>query len=630
MHRSIVRAAVVTTVSIFVTKSASADFSLSLFHHSDAESALLNAPGQLEYGGAARFKTKLDQLRTAAGSNVLTVSNGDMFLAGPQLDATLSNAAAPFYDAVAQDLIGYNAFGLGNHEFDFTPTVTRRYIDQFTGSPKFVSANLDFTGEPQLSPLINTRLFKSTIVTVGGQQVGIVGATTPLLSSISSPGGTIINAVLPAVQAEVDHLRNNLGVNKIVLASHLQSISEELALIPQLRGVDIVLAGGGEELMSNAGVALVPGDSRPATLGGVPNQYPLIRTDADGSNVALVSTAGKYKYIGQLAVNFSDQGQVLTASGNPVRIASTTVDAVNGVAADPMVAAQVTAPVQAHVAVLQNTKIARSEVPLEGRRTGPNGTGIRLTETNLGNLMADSIRWQAAKSAAEASISLSGPIVGFQNGGGIRNDSLIPAAATPSPDTNISRFDAFSIAAFNNFTSIAQDVSATKVKQILEHSVANVGGGQFGHWSGLRFSYDPRLAPGSRIVDVTLEGAGPGGSDLLIIDEGVVQPGAPAIDLATIDFLTFGGDAYPLTDIAWTRFGVSYEQALENFMTASSGSIFGGLAGVNALIDSTNYPFTALDNPLGFDPARRIDAVPEPTIAALAAATLTLARRRTK
>lgn len=612
---------------------ASAQFTLTLFHHSDAESALLNAPGQAQYGGVARFKAKLDQLRTAAGPNVLTVSNGDMFLAGPQLDATLSNPAAPFYDALAQDLIGYNAFGLGNHEFDFGPSVTRRYVDQFAGSPKFLSANLDFANEPALASLVDGRLFKSTVVNVGGEQVGVVGATTPLLPTISSPGGVQVNPVLAAVQGEVDRLRNVVGVNKIVLASHLQSINEELSLIPQLRGVDVVLAGGGEELMANPGVPLVPGDSRPASLGGVPNQYPLIRTDADGRSVALVSTAGKYKYVGQLTVTFDAQGNVTTASGDPVRIASLTADPANGVAADPTLQAQVEAPVQAHTAVLQSTRIARTEVPLEGRRSGPNGTGIRSTETNLGNLMADSIRWQAARSVADAGVARSGPIVGLQNGGGIRNDSLIAAATDPAPAKNLSRFDAFSIAAFNNFTALAQDVSASKIKQILEHSVANVGGGQFGHWSGLRFSYDPRLPAGSRVVDVVLEAAGAGGTDLLIVDEGAVVPGAPAIDLATIDFLALGGDAYPLTDLQFARFGVSYTQALENYIVASPGMQFGGLAGLDGLIDGSNYPFTPLDNPLAFDDFRRIDAVPEPATAAvlaLAAAFAAVGRRRSR
>ena len=43
-----------------------ADFTLTILHNNDGESKLVNAPGQPDYGGVARFKTLLDGLRTAA------------------------------------------------------------------------------------------------------------------------------------------------------------------------------------------------------------------------------------------------------------------------------------------------------------------------------------------------------------------------------------------------------------------------------------------------------------------------------------------------------------------------------------------------------------------------------------
>jgi 5'-nucleotidase len=610
---------------------ARADFSITLLHNADAESALTGAPSQPEFGGVARFKTKLDQLRATAGGNVLTLSNGDMFLAGPQLDATLSNPAAPFYDAVAHDLMGYDAHSPANHEFDFGPSVFRRYLDTFGGGDdQFISSNADYSGEPTLAPLIGSKLKRSSVVTVGGQPIGLVGVLPQNLSEISSPGGVTTSPdTRLAIQTEVDLLRN-AGVNKIVLFGQQQALNNDLALLPQLRGIDVLISGGGEEILTNPGNPLVPGDSPApaAAIGGLPNQYPLrqtngnLLTDADGSPVAVVSLGGKYKYIGQLNLTFDDMGVITAASGNPVRVASTAADPVNGVAPDTTVQSQVVNPINAHIQVLRDTKIARSEVDLEGRRSGPNGTGIRRTETNLGNLVADSLRWQAARAASDGGNPIGGPIVGLQNGGGIRNDSLIAAATTPPPDKNLSRFDAFSINAFANFVVVAEDVPAAKIKQVLEHSVASIGGGQFGQWSGLRFSYDPRLPAGSRIVDVLLENAGSGGGELLIIDEGQVVPGAPAIDLATIDFLANGGDAYPLADLDFSLFSITYTQALENYLTAPAGSVFGGLAGLNGLVSASAYPFTPLDNPLAFDPSRRIDAVPEP--AALAAALLGL------
>jgi 5'-nucleotidase len=618
-----------------VASMADAQFSLTLFHHGDAESALLAAPSQPQFGGVARFKTKLDSLRTAAGPNVLTLSNGDMYLAGPQLDAVVSNPAAPFYDALAHDAMGYTAHAPANHEFDFGPGLFRRYLDQFQGGDdEFLSANADYSGEPLLAPLIGTKLKRSSVAVVGGQQIGLVGVLPQNLSVISSPGGvTTAPDTRAAIQAEIDTLRN-LGVNKIVLFGQQQALTNDLALLPQLRGVDVLISGGGEEILNNPGNPLVPGDSPapPPALGGLANQYPLrqsngnLLTDADGNPVAVVSVGGKYKYVGKLDLTFDANGVLTAASGNPIRVASTTADPVNGVAPDASIQSSVVDPVQNHVNGLQAARIARSEVPLEGRRSGPNGTGIRRTETNLGNLSADSLRWQAAKSAADGGRGLSGPIVGLQNGGGIRNDSLIPAAVNPPPDKNLSRFDAFSIHAFANFVTIAEDISATKLKQILEHSVANIGGGQFGQWSGLKFSYNPLLSVGNRVVDVFLPGFGPNGDDLQIIENGIVLAGAPLIDFATIDFLANGGDAYPLLDLSFTRFPVTYTQALEAYL--QSADVFGGLAGLNGLVGPDRYAMLPPDDAFAIDRTRRIDAVPEPSVLAPAALAAAFFRRK--
>ena len=608
------------------------NFTLTLLHHSDAESALIAAPGQPNFGGVARFKSKVDQLRSAATNPVLTLSNGDMFLAGPQLDAVRSNPAAPFYDALAQDLIGYTAHAPANHEYDFGPQFARRYYDQFQGGNDFfLGANIDYSAEPALSPLVGNKLRRSLVVEpAAGVRVGIIGILPSELSQISSPGNvsvTPLSQLVSVLQAEVDLLRAS-GVNKIVLMGQQQNIFNDIALIPQLRGVDVVISGGGSELVSNPGTLLVPGDVRPGTVGGLTNQYPLRVNDADGKSAVLVGGAGFYKYVGKLDITFDANGDVVTASGNPVRIASLTADAVNGVNADPTIQLQVVNPVQAHVAGLQATRIARTTVPLEGRRNGGPGIGIRVSETNLGSLTADALVWQGAKAEAADGTPLSGPIVGVQNGGGIRNDSLIAAAT--GVGENLSRFDAFSINAFTNFVVISEDVSATKIKQVLEHSVANIGGGQFGHWSGLRFTYFPDRSVGSRIGDVFLVGAGIGGADLQIIMGGLIDPNAPLIDFATIDFLANGGDGYPLRDLPFELFPLTYTDALENFIQASTSELFGGLTGLDRVIDETRYPALVRDDVRALSPGRRIDAIPEPSALGLIvpAAAVLMRRRR--
>lgn len=623
--------------------SAGSEFSLTLFHHSDAESALISAPGQPNFGGIARFKTKLDQLRAAAGANTLTLSNGDMFLAGAQFNASQAlPGTAPFYDGLGLSAIGYDAMGFGNHEFDFGPAVTRRFVTSIgpaasfpnvtpgAGAPRYLSSNLDFSGEPALADLVGTgRLARSQVITVGGQQVGIVSAVTPLLRSISSPGGVAVGAVLPAVQAEVDAMTAS-GVKHVVLLSHLQNISEELALIPLLRGVDVVVAGGGEELLANPGTALVAGDTRPNVIAGsISNQYPILRTDADNRQVALVSTAGQFKYVGQLSLTFNAEGVLTSASGNPVRIADVSVDAANGVVADPVVKSTVVDPVVAHTAVLANNRLAESQVPLEGRRVTPNPmVGIRASETNLGNLCADSLRWAAGLGAAEAGGGLDGSrLVALQNGGGIRNNTLIPAS--PSGERTITELDTFNINAFGNFVSVVKGLSAGNLKDVLEHSVANLSGGagQWGHWSGIEFIYDNTKPAGQRIFRAALL------DGTVLIDEYAAVGTAPLIDLATINFLVYGGDAYPIESLVnqlgleVITYPISYQEALELFITDNRS--FGGLEGLNGLISAEAYAPVGPDGLSQINPGRRIDAVPEPgALGVLIPVGLLLGRRR--
>ena len=175
------------------------------------------------------------------------------------------------------------------------------------------------------------------------------------------------------------------GVNKIILISHLQDVNEDLALAGELSGIDVMIAGGGDELLANEGDLLVPGDEEPF------GPYPLTATGADGVEIPVVTTAGDYKYVGRLVVTFDGEGNVaaIDESSGLVRVAGG--DNPDAIAPDPEVEAQVVTPVQTYVAELANQVIATSEVALEGRRE----PGVRTMETNEGNLMADALLWQA-------------------------------------------------------------------------------------------------------------------------------------------------------------------------------------------------------------------------------------------
>ncbi len=542
------------------------NFKLTVLHNNDGESQLISAgTGVLaDFGGVARFATVVNNLRTAAitdGSNPILLSSGDNFLAGPEFNASLANGV-PFYDTIAMDAIGYDAICIGNHEFDFGPNVLANFISGFTASGPFLSSNLDFTAEPNLQALVTSgRIAKRTILNIGGEQVGIVGATTPQLPVISSPGGVVIDSnVVAAVQAEVNALLG-LGVNKIILISHLQNITEDLALIPQLTGVDIAIAGGGDELLANPGTLLVPGDVAAGA-------YPLTATDLDGNTVYVITGKGAYTYVGRFAVEFNNLGEIIAfdSISGPVRVAGGAEP--DAVTPDPFIQTNVVDPVAAALTAAATTVVATTDVPLDGRRTQ-----VRSRETNYGNLIADALRWQANQVAA--SYSLPPVQAAIQNGGGIRNDSILPVG-------DVTLLDTFDTLPFANFVSVLPNIPPAELVMVIENAVSRVtpppgfpssGDGRFGQISGLKIVYDIIRDPGQRVRSIRLE------DDTPIVLNGSIVPGAPNITIATIDFLANGGDEYPFTS-PFTNVGFTYQQALENYME-------NGLSGV---IASTEYP----------------------------------------
>jgi 5'-nucleotidase len=561
------------------------DLWLTVLHNNDGESQLLNAPGQPDFGGIARFKTLVGELKfqatkgpealgRSAKGGVLMLSSGDNFLAGPQFKASLDKGA-PFYDSIGLDLVGYDAMAIGNHEFDFGPDVLADFIGGFRmGRTPFLSANLDFSDEAKLKKLVQQkRIAESVIVNTRGERIGIVGATTPSLPFISSPRNVhVIADVAGEVQKEIDALEER-KINKIILISHLQSVSEDLALIPQLSGLDVAIAGGGDELLANPGDLLVPGDVLNPSL-----PYPLSATNADGDSVPVITTSGDYKYVGKLVVAFDKDGNLLDVdedSSGPVRVSGVAPDAV---LPDPTVQAQVVDPVAAYVAALAQNVIAQSQVALEGRR-GPTPPGVRTVETNLGNLMADALLWEGQQLAA--SFGVTPPNVGLQNGGGIRNNSLIPAGP-------ITELTTFAIAPFGNFVSVVPDIPPAQFKEILENAVSRVEfvDGRFAQVAGFRFTWDAAgtaqildgsgnvTTPGTRVQEVQLD------DGTMIVAGGAVVAGAPNVHIATNDFSARGGDQWPFRGAPFTTIGVTYQQALSNFLQD----------GLGGLITSADYP----------------------------------------
>ncbi|MEL7171320.1 MAG: 5'-nucleotidase C-terminal domain-containing protein, partial [Bacteroidota bacterium] len=123
------------------------------------------------------------------------------------------------------------------------------------------------------------------------------------------------------------------------------------------------------------------------------------------------------------------------------------------------------------------------------------------------------------------------------------------------------------------------------------------GTGRFAQIAGFTYTYDADrqartfdddsnvIEEGDRVRSATLD------DGTAIIRLGEVVDGAPNINVATADFLARGGDQYPFGDNTFTLLGVSYQQALANYIVDELGGQITAAAypvgGEGRIVDAT-------------------------------------------
>ncbi len=555
-------------------------FMLQLLHASDMEAgveATVDAP---------RFSGVLESLRSSMPDNTIVLASGDIYIPGPFFDAggdpslrdELGMEGRGRADIAMLNAMGFDAASLGNHEFDLGTAVMRSLIEQDGAYPgtqfALLSANLDFSPDANLAPLVSppglnvtdlsNRIAPSAIIQVDGQMVGLVGITPPQLESISSPGDVDakpddpddLAALAVIVQAEIDAL-TAIGINKVIVVSQLQQIQNEIDLAALLEDVDIIVAGGSGTILADANDRLRPGDS-------ADDVYPLLLDSKTGEPVALVNTDGNYRYVGRLVVSFGDDGIIDESSIDPAVSGAFATDdqglADVGGTANPTVQAIA----DAIIPLLRDGNIlASSTVFLNGER-GPSATapgGVRVEETNLGNLTADANLFVARQHDSSTAVSI-------KNGGGIRasigridpvTGARLPTAANPAlgkEEGDISQLDVQNTLLFNNRLSLLT-LSAADLVSVLEHGVAattpGATPGQFPQIGGMSFSFDPARTAGSRVRSAAILNDDGSIRDELVREGQLLGDPGREIRIVTLDFLANGGDSYPFPALAEDR-----------------------------------------------------------------------------
>ncbi len=578
-------------------------------------------------------------VRISAGDNFLT---GPFFSAGDDesmrgvLQRVLNNPnareGAGRVDMAVLNIVGFEASCFGNHEFDQGTGVIRSMIGtdiidtnhdnvpdeaRWLGAQfPYLSTNLDFSGDKNLSDLVTTdilpwtafrsmlsdltearsapKIASATVIEANGVKIGVVGATTPMLERLSSPGDTRVknpgagtndmNKLASQLQPVIDSLRA-MSIDKIILASHLQRIELEQQLVKKLKGVDVVLAGGSHTLLADEEDikrGLLPGD-RPR------GPYPIVTVNGDGDPALVVSTPNEYAYVGRLVVTFDGKGRVLpelldqnvsgsfAASEKDVDSLWASRDAALAPGTKGGKVKELTDAVRKVVSAKDSVVWGFTSVFLNGA-----SREARSRETNLGDLTADANL--AAARAVDPTVSVS-----FKNSGGMR-DSIgetvavgtgdyrrVPPQANSvsgKPEGGISELDIEQSLRFNGILTLLT-VTAADLKTIVEHGVAGwapgVGRGGFPQIGGMAFSFDPALPPKSRVRSLALKDPRGHITDVIVRDGKLVGDPDRPIRLVTFPYLAKGGDAYPFPKLAKDvrDTGISERKALADYLKAN-------------------------------------------------------------
>ncbi len=553
-------------------------WTLQLLHTADND----GGTGQLN---VENFSAVLNALRAEYPDRSLTLSSGDNWIPGPFYQAGGDDSVAGLEEICVPgvgrgqvalfNVMGFQAAAVGNHELDDGPGVFAGILAGEANSTcewpgaqfPYLSANLDFATDAGTEPLVVedgqeassvlNGLARSAVITVDGETIGIVGASSPTFPVITNTGditvspadSTDIPALAAEIQSAVDALTAN-GVDKIVLLAHMQQIAVEQQLATLLEDVDIIVAGGSNTLLADGNDILRIGDSAEGV-------YPLQYASPSGEPVLVVNTDGDFTYLGRLVAGFDSKGRLLPESlDNVINGAWATDDA--GVVAvggpTPLPAVQeIVATLNAVLVARDGNILGNTTVYLDGRRSQ-----VPTQETNMGNLTADANLWYARQYDASVAVSI-------KNGGGIRapiGDIVFPPGSTDPdeavalpPQANpvsgkltgdISQFDVETTLLFNNTLTLLT-ASAAELRAIVEHGVAATAfgatPGQFPQVGGISFSFDPTAAPGSRVTELVVD---PFGTPDTVVSGGSLQGGATrTFRLVTLSFLADGGDSYP-------------------------------------------------------------------------------------
>lgn len=541
---------------------------IAVLHVGDTEAGLL---GDVDrgLGGFARARAVLQALRAQTPHSVV-LHAGDTMIPSPELAVELETApGGPRRSALlaANDLLGVQATALGNHDLDLGESFLADAIK--AAAYPWVASTVTFGG-PLASLVVEEttwlheargRILRRGRACAGsfvagrcdGVVVGVVGATPESLRLITKGVATLhvpdnAAGTVAALQPHVDALRKE-GIGIVVLLAHRQGIERDVELVTAggLVGIDVVLSGGGENLLASRRHRLLAGAERDprCTVLGEPC-YPVIVAGADGAPVVVVAADGDLRHVGELVASFDADG-VLT--GVDPRSRPWPLDDATAIElrAEPR-KEDIAWELRTRDALLPLAKVVgATPVFLDGVREN-----VRNRETNLGDASADAILLAARSARPDV-------VAAFRSGGGIRTSIGIVGADGTQLGKPVTLLDVKTALRFDS-PVVVVDLTHAELARTLEAALRGAGTAKGGFpqvsagvelvWSTGGVDQQQDVADG-RVRGVVCDGTrlrrlvlatatGP----LVVVDDGAVPTPAARVAVATIDFLARGGDGW--------------------------------------------------------------------------------------
>ncbi|HEX5335456.1 MAG TPA: 5'-nucleotidase C-terminal domain-containing protein [Propionicimonas sp.] len=447
-------------------------------------------------GGGAQLATMFDEEMANLPGQDLILAGGDNVGASPANSSLLEDK--PAIDV--ENAWGLNATSYGNHEFDYG--VARLLEQQARAHFPFLATNIVDTATGKAPSWVTP----STVFTVNGVKVGVIGAElkeTPDLVSAGATAGLTFLDEAPRIKAESERLRKR-GVKVQVVVIHQGTANGTNAAgnTPAAAWNGPILAIA-DALQGTTVDAMIVGHTH--RVSNLMRGRILV---TEGIN------AGASYSVLQLAVRHGD----VSWAGGATRLAKDL-----GVTPRADVKAIID-DANAQTAVLRNKVIGTQTADIKREPT-------RLKESAMGNLVADSMR-----------AKYPGIDAAYTNSGGLRQDlNCSPPSAGEQP-CEITWGEMFAVLPFGNRTVILT-LTGAQLRQAFLNGFSpvcdpNIATGRFPQVSGLRATFRCNGTT-PEVTGMWKTPNGIGGGETAITDTDTVR-------LVTNDFMLTGGDGYTI------------------------------------------------------------------------------------